>query len=88
MVPWNKNKGHQTLRDSWKEENFRGTSLVVQWLRLHASTAGGVSSVPGWETKILHAAWHSQKKKKRGNSRKVGMVFLTLRTRLSPQQVN
>ena len=25
-----------------------GTSLAVQWLGLHASTAGGVGSIPGW----------------------------------------
>ena len=28
---------------------------MVQWLRLSASTAGGTGSIPGWETKILHA---------------------------------
>ena len=38
-------------------------SLVVQRLRLHASTVGGTGSIPGWGTKILHAAWCSQKKK-------------------------
>ena len=27
-----------------------GTSLVVQWLRLHASTAGGMGSIPGLGT--------------------------------------
>ena len=32
-----------------------GTSLVVQWLRLRASTAGGMGSIPGQGTKILHA---------------------------------
>ena len=33
------------------------TSLVVQWLRLHASNAGGRGgSIPGWGTKILRAA--------------------------------
>ena len=26
-----------------------GTCLVVQWLRLHASTVGGRGSIPGWE---------------------------------------
>ena len=41
------------------------TSLVVQWLRLSASTAGGVGSVPGQGTRILPAAWCSQKKKER-----------------------
>ena len=40
------------------------TSLVVQWLRLCASMAGGTGLIPGWGTKIPHAAWHSQKKKK------------------------
>ena len=40
-----------------------GTSLVVQWLRLHASTAGGTGSIPGGATKIPHA-WRCGKKKK------------------------
>ena len=39
-----------------------GTSLAVQWLRLYAPNAVGMGSIPGWETKILHAA-HGQKKK-------------------------
>ena len=33
-----------------------GTSLVVQWLRLSVSTAGGAASIPGLGTKIPHAA--------------------------------
>ena len=35
-----------------------GTSLVAQWIRSRASTAGGTSSTPGWGTKIpqCHAA--------------------------------
>ena len=40
------------------------TALAVQWLRLHASTAGGAGWIPGQGTKIPHAAWCSQKKKK------------------------
>ena len=39
-----------------------GTSLAVQWLRLHASTAGGMGSIPGERTRILHAC-HTAKKK-------------------------
>ena len=35
-------------------------SLVAQWLRLHASTVRGVGLIPGWGTKVLHAAWCSQ----------------------------
>ena len=34
---------------------------MVQWLRLFASTAGGASSIPGWETKIPGAAQPGQK---------------------------
>ena len=30
-----------------------GNSLALQWLGLHASTAGGTGSIPGWGTKIL-----------------------------------
>ena len=37
------------------------TSLVVQWLRICASTAGDVGLIPGWGTKIPHAIGHSQK---------------------------
>ena len=38
-----------------------GTSLVVQWLRLRASTTGGMGLIFGQGTKILH----SQKGKKK-----------------------
>ena len=39
-----------------------GTSLVVQWLRLGASTGreGGEGSTPSCGTKIPHAVWHGQ----------------------------
>ena len=37
----------------------------MQWLELHASTAGGHGFNPGWGTKILHAARCSQKRKKK-----------------------
>ena len=41
--------------------------MAVQWLRFHASTAGGVGSIPGLGTKIPYAAWptpHPQKNPK------------------------
>ena len=38
-----------------------GTSLVVLWLRLRASTAGGMGSIPGWGTKIPHAKQRGKK---------------------------
>ena len=44
-----------------KNQNKWGTSLVVQWLRIHAPNAGGTGSVPGWGIKIPHAAQHGQK---------------------------
>ena len=34
-----------------------GTSLAVQWLRLHVPNSGGTGSNPGQGTKILRAAW-------------------------------
>ena len=37
-----------------------GTSLAVQWLRLGASTAGGVGLIPGRGTKIPHVAWRGK----------------------------
>lgn len=42
------------------------TSLVAQWLRLWASNAESVGSIPGHRTKIPHMPCSSfQKKKKR-----------------------
>ena len=38
-----------------------GTSLVVQWLRLCTSNAGGVGSISGWGTEIPYAAQCGQK---------------------------
>ena len=46
---------------SFKKSSF-GTSLAVQWLRLHASTAGHTGLIPGRGTKIPHAVWDGQKK--------------------------
>ena len=43
-------------------KKISGTS---QWLRFHASTAGGSGLMPSWGTKIPHAAWHSQKIEKK-----------------------
>ena len=45
-----------------KKRRF-GTSLAVQWLRLHASTARSLGLIPGQGTKISHAKWQEQKKK-------------------------
>ena len=48
-----------------QENNHRGTSLVAQWLRLHASTAGQPEVSPRSGTKILHAMGNNQNTKKK-----------------------
>ena len=35
-------------------------SLVVQWLGLHASTAGATGLIPDQEAKIPHAIWFGE----------------------------
>ena len=54
----------QVLRwvSSDSKVNGTGTSLVVQWLILCASTVGGTSSIPGWELKSCKP-WGAAKKK-------------------------
>ena len=41
---------------------------MVQWLRPHASTAGGAGSILGQGTKIPHAVPQPEKKIKRGDN--------------------
>ena len=53
QLPW----GFQPLET---KRDIIGTSLVVQWLELWASTAWGISSIPGWGNKILHAVKSGQ----------------------------
>ena len=57
--------------------DFSGTSLVVQQLGLHASTAGGTSLIPGRGTKILHAprCGPKQTKTENKNNKKQRTVF-------------
>ena len=52
-----------------------GTSLVVQWLRLCASSAGSMGSIPGQGTKIPHAMWRGKKKEK--GKKKTSVVLPT-----------
>ena len=47
----------QTWLSVWMTGTPKGTSLVIQGLRLHASNAGGVDSISGWGSKIWHALW-------------------------------
>jgi len=42
-----------------------GTSLAVHWLRLLASIAGVMGSIPDWRTSIPQAEWHGLNKNKK-----------------------
>ena len=42
---------------------------MVQWLRLCASSEGGMSLIPGEGTRISHATWQDQKKIKSSQNR-------------------
>ena len=54
-----------------------GTSLVVLWLRLWASSAGDMGSVPGWGTKVLFVARCSHKNRDLSdNVCPIGRVFV------------
>ena len=61
------NSNHFWILYMWEGEYFPpclnyatfGTSLVLQWLRLCSPNAGGLSSIPGQGSKILHAATKS-----------------------------
>ena len=55
-----------------KDRQYNGTSLAVQWLRLHASNGGGESSVSDWGTEIPHASQYSQKVKIQRKDREIG----------------
>ena len=48
---------------------FAGTSLEVQWLKLHASNAGDTGLIPGWGTKIPYAMQRGQKENKTNNAK-------------------
>ena len=57
-----------------KEKCVQGNSLVVQWLGLSTFTAMGLRSVPGHQTKILQASWHSRKKRERKEEKGVWIL--------------
>ena len=56
---------------------IKNSKQVVQWLRLHDSTAGEVGSIPGWGTKILPAIRQGKKKEPNppGNKNNQGQGF-------------
>ena len=70
MIPLSRSFGAQNnyaeRKKADKKKAYIGTSLAVQWLGLRASTARDTGSIPSRGTKIPHATWHGQKKKKKG----------------------
>ena len=64
------------IRKQHSNLNQVGTSLVVQWLGLCASTEGGMGLILGWRTKIPHTVRHSQKKKKINVKKLIKIKFL------------
>ena len=62
-ISWCSYYGKQYVGSSQKLKI--GTSQVVQWLRLHASNAGGAGSIPGQRSKIPRSVGHNQKVKNR-----------------------
>ena len=56
-------------KSSYKRKVEGGTSLVVQLLRLQASTAGGTGSIAGQGSKIPHTTEHGQKERKKKKGR-------------------
>ena len=51
-----------------------------QWLRLCASIAGGVGSIPGWGTKILHGVWHGAYPPSKIKTPKTWVIWLSFLT--------
>ena len=49
QVDWWVSRG--SYRDNGQQRPIAGTSLVVQWLRLHAANAGGPGSIPSQGTR-------------------------------------
>ena len=75
--------------EEWIKKMWYRTSLVVQWLRLCTSNAGGVGSIPGQGAKLPHAVQHCQKNPKQTNKQKkmwgASLVAQWLRIRLPVQ---
>ena len=61
-------KRKQPFSFSFLKKKHSGTSLVVQWLIFHASTAGTPGSIPGQGTKIPHATRRSRKNKQNNSN--------------------
>ena len=53
----------------WDDKRLTiGSSLAVQWLRLHGPNAGGMGSIPDLGTEISHAMQPKKERKKKGKA--------------------
>ena len=65
----------QKTKHTYTHTHTHETSLVVQWLRLHASKAGDVGSIPCRGSKIPHAMpWDQKKPKNVGSVLDTGII--------------
>ena len=63
---------HTEWKNPVPKDHILGTSLVVQWLRLCTSTAGGTGSIPGWGSS---SCFEVQPKKKKNIKRSHTVCF-------------
>ena len=69
-----------TLKKKKIQKKKDGASLVIQWLGLCASTAGGMGSVPGQGTGIPHTSkWGQKRKRKRKKKKKKTQKMITFK---------
>lgn len=72
-----------TLQVSWEGP------LIVQWLRLRDSNPGGMGSIPGQGSRVPHAVWPEQlKKKKRKLARLLFKISVCLAALVSARVFN
>ena len=65
MRIWNFVQGKGKTKGVAARDEAVGTSLAVQWLRLLASTAGAMGSIPAQGTKIRMPRGAAKKKKEK-----------------------
>ena len=70
ILPGDTNWERVNMQDRIVHSTNTGTSLVVQWLRLHTSTSGGVGLIPEQGSMIPHATQCGQTKIKKNNNNK------------------
>ena len=64
-----------------QEDTQDSPGSLGKWLRIGASTAEGMGSIPGWETKITHhMPWDESKKKKKIHKRTSSLSLLHMST--------